>query len=103
MSKKITSTVDIAESMTKETMDGLSMDTTWDEVYTASPMSGSGSASMRDDDMPFQGETTEGLYEHLEWQKNLTPFSDTDLAIATAIIDAIDERGYLTQSTEDIL
>jgi RNA polymerase sigma-54 factor len=79
------------------------MDTTWDEVYTASPMSGSGSASMRDDDMPFQGETTEGLYEHLEWQKNLTPFSDTDRAIATAIIDAIDERGYLTQSTEDIL
>ncbi|KVX02985.1 MULTISPECIES: RNA polymerase factor sigma-54 [Shewanella] len=101
--EKDTSTVDIAESMTKETMDDLAMDTTWDEVYTASPMSGSGSASMRDDDMPFQGETTEGLYEHLEWQKNLTPFSDTDLAIATAIIDAIDERGYLTQSTEDIL
>ncbi|AZG74691.1 RNA polymerase factor sigma-54 [Shewanella livingstonensis] len=101
--EKDTSTVDTAESMTKETMDDLAMDTTWDEVYTASPMSGSGSASMRDDDMPFQGETTEGLYEHLEWQKNLTPFSETDLAIATAIIDAIDERGYLTQSTEDIL
>ncbi len=51
----------------------------------------------------FQGETSEGLYEHLEWQKNLTPFSDTDDAIATAIIDAIDEQGYLTQSTEEIL
>ncbi|QDE32601.1 RNA polymerase factor sigma-54 [Shewanella polaris] len=101
--EKDTSTVDTAESITKETMDDLAMDTTWDEVYTASPMSGSGSASMRDDDMPFQGETTEGLYEHLEWQKNLTPFSETDLAIATAIIDAIDEQGYLTQSTEDIL
>ncbi|AZG34859.1 MAG: RNA polymerase factor sigma-54 [Shewanella psychromarinicola] len=101
--EKDTSTVDTAESMTKETMDDLAMDTTWDEVYTASPMSGSGSASMRDDDMPFQGETTEGLYEHLEWQKNLTPFSETDLAIATAIIDAVDERGYLTQSTDDIL
>ncbi|WP_137225245.1 MULTISPECIES: RNA polymerase factor sigma-54 [Shewanella] len=101
--EKDTSTVDTAESITKETMDDLAMDTTWDEVYTASPMSGSGSASMRDDDMPFQGETTEGLYEHLEWQKNLTPFSETDLAIATAIIDAVDEQGYLTQSTEDIL
>ncbi|GGB46678.1 RNA polymerase factor sigma-54 [Shewanella inventionis] len=101
--EKDTSTVDTTESISKETMDDLPMDTTWDEVYTASPMSGSGSASMRDDDMPFQGETTEGLYEHLEWQKNLTPFSDTDLAIATAIIDAIDERGYLTQSTEEIL
>lgn len=96
------STVDTAESLTKESMpDELPMDTTWDEVFTASPNSGSGGS--REDDMPFQGETSEGLHEHLEWQKNLTPFSETDLAIATAIIDAIDDQGYLTQSTEDIL
>ncbi|UCX06057.1 RNA polymerase factor sigma-54 [Shewanella glacialimarina] len=104
--EKDTSNVDTAESMTKEQMsEDLPMDTTWDEVYSASPMAspGSGSGSMPNDDMPFQGETSEGLYEHLEWQKNLTPFSETDLAIATAIIDAIDDTGYLTQSTEDIL
>ena len=96
------STVETSDSLTQESMpDELPMDTTWDEVFTASPNSGSG--GMREDDMPFQGETSEGLYEHLEWQKNLTPFSDTDLAIATAIIDAIDERGYLTQSCDDIL
>lgn len=96
------STVNITESLTKESIpEELPMDTTWDEVFTASPNSGSG--GNREDDMPFQGETSEGLYEHLEWQKNLTPFSETDLAIATAIIDAIDEQGYLTQSTEDIL
>ncbi|GIU48606.1 MULTISPECIES: RNA polymerase factor sigma-54 [Shewanella] len=101
--EKDTSTVDTTESLTKESMpEDLPMDTTWDEVYTASPSSGSGAVA-RDDDMPFQGETTEGLYEHLEWQKNLTPFSENDLVIATAIIDAVDERGYLTQSTEDIL
>ncbi|QIR13508.1 RNA polymerase factor sigma-54 [Shewanella aestuarii] len=99
-----TSNVDTAESLTKEQLpDELPMDTSWDEVYTASPMSGSGSGNLPSDDMPFQGETSEGLYEHLEWQKNLTPFSETDLAIATAIIDAIDDTGYLTQSTEDIL
>ncbi|QBF82457.1 RNA polymerase factor sigma-54 [Shewanella maritima] len=101
-----TSNVDLADSLNKESMpDELPMDTTWDEVYTASPVASTGATSSgsRDDDMPFQGETTEGLYEHLEWQKNLTPFSDTDLAIATAIIDAIDDTGYLTQSTEDIL
>lgn len=96
------STVDTAEAVTQESMpDELPMDTTWDEVYTASPVS-SGAAG-RDDDMPFQGETSEGLYEHLEWQKNLTPFSDNDNAIATAIIEAIDERGYLTQTTAEIL
>jgi RNA polymerase sigma-54 factor len=102
--EKDTSTVDTAESLTKDSMpDELPMDTTWDEVFTAAPNSGSGSGSGSFDDMPFQGETTEGLYEHLEWQKNLTPFSETDRAIATAIIDAIDEKGYLTQSTQDIL
>ena len=33
----------------------------------------------------------------------LTHFSDTDRAIATAIIDSIDESGYLTVTLEDIL
>lgn len=48
------STVDTAESLTKESMpDELPMDTTWDEVFTASPNSGSGGS--REDDMPFQG------------------------------------------------
>ncbi|MCL1146600.1 RNA polymerase factor sigma-54 [Shewanella marinintestina] len=95
-------TVETSDALTQDSMpDDLPMDTTWDEVYTVSSNSSSGVS--REDDMPFQGETSEGLYEHLEWQKNLTPFSDNDLAIATAIIDAIDERGYLTQSCEDIL
>ncbi|GIU04856.1 RNA polymerase factor sigma-54 [Shewanella glacialipiscicola] len=100
--EKDSSTVDTAESLTQESMpDDLPMDTTWDEVFTASPNSGPGGS--REDDMPFQGETSDGLYEHLEWQKNLTPFSETDLAIATAIIEAINDQGYLTQSTEEIL
>lgn len=96
------SNMDASEAVSQESMpDELPMDTTWDEVYTASPASGN--VVIRDDDMPFQGETSEGLYEHLEWQKNLTPFSDNDLAIATAIIEGIDECGYLTQTIDEIL
>ena len=94
--------VETSEAITQESMpEELPMDTTWDEVYTATPVSSAPVA--RDDDMPFQGETSDGLYEHLEWQKNLTPFSENDQAIATAIIEAIDERGYLTQSTQEVL
>lgn len=37
------------------------------------------------------------------WQVGLTPFSDTDRAIATSIVDAIDDTGYLTVSLEEIL
>ena len=36
-------------------------------------------------------------------QVELTPFSDTDRAIATSIVDAVDETGYLTVPLEDIL
>jgi len=39
--EKDSSTIDTAESLTKESMpDELPMDTTWDEVFTASPNSG---------------------------------------------------------------
>ena len=85
----------------REMPEDLPVDTTWDDVYSA----GTGSTGIAlDDDMPvYQGETTESLQDYLMWQVQLTPFSETDLTIATAIIDAIDEKGYLTCSTEEIL
>ncbi|PSW18464.1 RNA polymerase sigma-54 factor [Photobacterium sanctipauli] len=85
----------------QEMPEELPVDTTWDDVYSA----GTGSTGIAlDDDMPvYQGETTESLQDYLMWQVELTPFSDTDHTIATAIIDAIDEKGYLTCSTEEIL
>ena len=82
--------------------DELPLDSTWDEYYSASsapaPMS-----STNDDEMVYQGETTENIQDHLLWQADLTPFSDVDRAIALAIIDSIDESGYLTVSSEEIL
>ncbi|KJG36982.1 RNA polymerase factor sigma-54 [Photobacterium angustum] len=86
---------------TNEMPEELPVDTTWDDVYSA----GTGSTGIAlDDDIPaYQGETTESLQDYLMWQVQLTPFSETDLAIATAIIDAVDEKGYLSCSAEDIL
>ncbi len=82
--------------------DELPIDSTWDEYYSASsapaPMS-----SSSDDDHVFQGETTDNIQDHLMWQVDLTPFSEVDRAIAIAIIDSIDESGYLTCTIEDIL
>ncbi|WEM42615.1 RNA polymerase factor sigma-54 [Photobacterium sp. DA100] len=85
----------------QEMPEDLPVDTTWDDVYSAS--TGNTGIAL-DDDMPvYQGETTESLQDYLMWQVELTPFSETDRTIATAIIDAIDEKGYLTCSAEDIL
>ncbi|MHC6802862.1 RNA polymerase factor sigma-54, partial [Vibrio antiquarius] len=78
----------------------LEIDTTWDDVYSAN----TGSTGLAlDDDMPvYQGETTESLHDYLMWQLDLTPFSETDRTIALAIIDAVDDYGYLTLSPEEI-
>ncbi|SHI05931.1 RNA polymerase factor sigma-54 [Ferrimonas marina] len=82
--------------------DDLPLDSTWDDVYSAAPATPAG--PMRDDDdLLYQGETHDDLHTHLMWQMELTPMTDTDRAIATAIIDAIDEHGYLTISAEEVL
>ncbi len=46
--------------------------------------------------------TKENLKDHLTWQIDLSPFNEVDKVIATAIIDAIDEDGFLTQTVEEI-
>ncbi|MFM2588744.1 RNA polymerase factor sigma-54 [Vibrio sp. TBV020] len=84
-----------------EISNDLEIDTTWDDVYSAN--TGSTGIAL-DDDMPvYQGETTQSLHDYLIWQLDLTPFSETDRTIALALIDAIDDYGYLTVSTQDIL
>ncbi|KGJ98961.1 RNA polymerase factor sigma-54 [Thalassotalea sp. ND16A] len=85
-----------------EIPDELSVDTTWEESFSAGT-SNTGLGSVSNDDYVYQGETSESIQDHLTWQMELTPFSDTDRTIATAIIDAIDNSGYLTVSCEDIL
>lgn len=87
----------------KDMPEELPLDATWDEIYTAGTPSGTGT-DYRDDELPvYQGETTQTLQDYLMWQVELTPFSDTDAAIATAIVDAVDDTGYLTVSLDDIL
>lgn len=80
----------------------LPLDASWDEIYTAGTPSGTHN-DYGDDELPvFQGETVLTLQDHLMWQMDLTPFSDVDKAVATAIIDAVDPTGYLTVSLQDI-
>ncbi|CAG8998956.1 MAG: RNA polymerase sigma-54 factor [Candidatus Celerinatantimonas neptuna] len=96
------SQVETSEAIGNETMgDELPVDATWDEMYSAS--SAPAAPIPDDNEHIYQGETSESLQDHLLWQLNLTPFSETDHAIALSIIDAIDESGYLTQNAEQLL
>lgn len=92
---------DTSDALTEQNIkEDLPLDSTWDDMVSAAPVAGTAPV---DDDMVFQGETTETLQDYLRWQMQLTPFSETDRAIAEIIIEAIDENGLLTISCEEIL
>lgn len=77
----------------------------WDEIYDSGQTSYSAPADDDGRDI-FETRRTspeEGLHEQLIWQLDLTPFSDTDRAIAEAIIDSIDDDGYLRMDLEELV
>ncbi|MBI3186847.1 MAG: RNA polymerase factor sigma-54 [Gammaproteobacteria bacterium] len=82
----------------------LPVDTVWEDIYDM-PVSATGSPGDEDKAQEFlenQSGDENALFEHLLWQLQTTQLSDTDRAIALAIIDAIDDDGYLSESIEDI-
>ncbi|MEO5573486.1 MAG: RNA polymerase factor sigma-54 [Gammaproteobacteria bacterium] len=78
------------------------VDSVWDDVYdSASPHTQNSDQSAGE--YENQSSDTESLRDHLLWQMRLTPFSDTDRVIALAIIDSVQDDGYLSETLEDIL
>jgi len=80
--------------------DELPVDSTWDDIYESSTAPSSGNT----DTVEFESQRTNSstLLDHLLWQLELTPFSERDHAIAMAIIDSVNEDGYLSSSPVDI-
>lgn len=90
-----------ANSMPEE----LPVDSGWDDVYEPTFSSGPSLSGGDGGDSDFLNHrrSARTLQDYLEWQLNLTPFSELDRQIASAIIDAVNDDGYLTQSLEEIL
>lgn len=78
----------------------LAIDSSWEDTFDNYVPSKQG----EQDNRPYEqaGSTDESLQEHLIWQMELTPFSETDRAIATAVIDAIDYNGYLASPVNEL-
>lgn len=87
----------------KEMPDELPVDSDWDTLFDG-VAGASGNSGGEDDDYDFESRNSapESIYDNLLWQLNLTHMSDMDRMIAMAIIEAIDTKGYLTQSAEEI-
>ena len=95
--------VDLISSAGSETVipDELPVDTTWEDVYNNTQATVSKPAQEAPD-YENQFSNSVNLHEHLLWQLELAPFSEQDHAIALAIIDSINEDGYLLSSIDDI-
>jgi len=75
----------------------------WAELFDSSKTSSSSTRS--DEDMPdidARNSLPTTLRDHLSWQMHMTPFSETDKPVAQALIDAINDEGYLSCSIEDV-
>jgi len=81
--------------------DELPVDLSWDEMYENSlPLGEEAGAATEYENFRSNVET---VRDHLIWQLGLLPISERDYAIAVAIIDAVDNDGYITSTLTDIL
>ena len=79
----------------------LPVDARWDDIYPVTP-SGAQSSGAESRDFDSFHSVTDSLQDHLRWQLNLTPMSDTDRYIAEALIDAVNPQGFLEVSLQDL-
>lgn len=87
---------------TDEIPEDLPVDTVWEDIYDGA-VNFSSSVQAGDYTGYEQRDARESsLREHLLWQLNVTPLTDVDRAVAVAIIDALDDDGYLTCTLDEV-
>ncbi|MEJ2059197.1 MAG: RNA polymerase factor sigma-54 [Gammaproteobacteria bacterium] len=80
----------------------LPVDSQWEDIYDLpTPLVGTPDYDARDP-IDYQSGDEETLQDHLQWQLDMTSLSEQDRAIASTLIDSIDENGYLQDSIERI-
>ena len=99
------SNVEYSESYTSEGSqtnipDELPTDSSWEDTYE--PVLAPGISNPETVEFESQRSNEVTLQDHLLWQLELTIFSERDHAIAIAIIDSINNEGYLGTTPEDI-
>lgn len=74
----------------------------WQENLQQKTRSSNQSTASGDNFPEIQDNTDKSLRSHLTWQMEMTPFNEEERQIAIALIDAIDDSGYLSCNLEDI-
>jgi len=81
-------------------------DVEWDDYMDSHPLTGMESRGSGEDENRPSIEATltrsPNLAEHLSWQIQLSDFSEEEVSIAEWITGNLDEKGYLTTTTDEI-
>lgn len=95
---------DISELENRDIPDDLPVDSQWEDTFEHQPTGSASGSSNADGEFERDGQDGSGdsLQQHLLWQMRLTPFTETEQAIATTIIDSIEDDGYLKCTLDDI-
>jgi RNA polymerase sigma-54 factor len=100
------STKDTSQLEHSDIPDELPTDSEWEDTFDHQPIgpSATNSHQLNDNGLERENEdeSSHSLQQHLLWQMQLTPFSEIEQAIATIIIDAIEEDGYFKGNLEDV-
>ena len=102
--------LDTVEKYTKDLLENnaindLDIDTAWEENFDSTPLRTKINSENKSNSIEFEEEDSKykTLQEHLRWQLNLIPISDSDKVIAETIIDSLNDDGLLDDSLENIL
>jgi RNA polymerase sigma-54 factor len=87
---------------TIENGEDLPVETAWDDLYEGY-INYTGAKQGGNEFFEPEDVSEKNLSDHLLWQLNLLPLSDSDRTIAATIIDFINKDGYLTSPLEEIL
>jgi len=89
---------------TESMPDEMATDSQWEDIYDSLPTQTASTASA-DDHAEFiaQQSADLSLHAHLSWQLEMCRLSESDHEIGEAIIDSVNDDGYLTASIEELI
>ena len=91
-----------SEGSQTEIPDELPTDSSWEDVFDTLQMSTSSAPASDMPDFEVQRSKSVSLQDHLLWQMEMVPFTDRDRAMVMAIIDSVNNEGYLSNPGEEI-
>jgi RNA polymerase sigma-54 factor len=77
-------------------------DPDWGDAQVTGPSESPWSGDGGDDSQDFSAARGETLQEHLTWQLEMSRLGDRDMRIGAAIIDAINDDGYVIEPLDEI-